>query len=68
MIKNEVVSAFNWVSSVGGSVLMGIHRPSSTFLGGLVGVRLTVLKGDRWVKRVVTVAIVAFALKLWISP
>lgn len=33
--------------------------------GSLLGVRLTVLKGHRWVKRVVTAAILVFAVKLW---
>ena len=36
-----------------------------TIVGGLVGARLTVLKGHRWVRGVVTVTIVLFALKLW---
>ena len=39
----------------GGAQLLGAAELG---LGGLVGVRLTVLKGDRWVKRVVTLAIV----------
>lgn len=32
--------------------------------GGLIGARLTVLKGHRWVRAVVTLAILAFALRL----
>lgn len=36
--------------------------------GGLLGVRLTVLKGHAWVRRVVTAAILVFAIKLWVSP
>jgi uncharacterized membrane protein YfcA len=35
--------------------------------GSLVGVRLTVRKGHAWVRGVVTVAIVAFAVKLWLG-
>ena len=38
---------------------------AGTVLGGLVGVKLTVLKGHVWVKRVVTVTIIVFALRLW---
>jgi hypothetical protein len=38
-----------------------------SFAGSLLGVRLTVLKGHRWVQGVVTVAIVVFALKLWLG-
>lgn len=38
-----------------------------TFLGGQLGVRLTVLKGHAWVRGVVTVAIVVVAIKLWFS-
>ncbi|MCP5117994.1 MAG: sulfite exporter TauE/SafE family protein, partial [bacterium] len=36
-------------------------------LGGLLGARLTVLKGHAWVKNVVTVTILVFAVKLWLS-
>lgn len=36
--------------------------------GALLGVRLNVLKGHRWVRRVVTAAVVVFALRLlWMS-
>lgn len=44
---------------------MGLTLAAGTVLGGLVGVRLTVLKGHRWVKGVVTAAVVVFAVKLW---
>ena len=46
----------------------GLSLAAGNFLGGQLGVRLTVLKGHRWVKRVVTLAIIGFALKLWLSP
>jgi len=45
----------------------GLALAAGTVLGGLVGVRLTVLKGHRWVRGVVTVAIVVFAIKIWWS-
>lgn len=35
--------------------------------GGLVGVRVAVLKGQRWLERAVTATIILFALLLWVS-
>lgn len=35
--------------------------------GSLVGVRLAILKGDRWLRGFVTTAIVVFAVALWIQ-
>lgn len=46
---------------------MGGALGAGTFLGGLLGVRITVLKGHAWVKRVVLVAVIVFAVKLWIG-
>lgn len=46
---------------------MGGALAAGTFLGGLLGVRITVLKGHAWVKRVVLVAVIVFAAKLWIG-
>jgi uncharacterized membrane protein YfcA len=47
--------------------LMGVVLAAGTTTGGIIGARLTVLKGHRWVRTVVTVAMIAFALKLWFS-
>lgn len=47
---------------------MGLALAGGNLIGGLIGAHLTVLKGHAWVKRVVVVMIVAFALKLWIAP
>jgi hypothetical protein len=47
--------------------LMGGSLAAGTLLGGLVGARLTILKGHRWVRGVVTVTVVLFALKLWLD-
>ncbi|MBW3661148.1 MAG: sulfite exporter TauE/SafE family protein [Gemmatimonadetes bacterium] len=47
---------------------MGAALAVGNLAGGLVGVRLTVLKGHAWVKRVVTVAVIAFAILLWVVP
>lgn len=46
---------------------LGLCLASGTILGGILGAHLTVLKGDRWIRRVVTVTIVVFAVKLWLS-
>jgi hypothetical protein len=46
---------------------MGLILAAGNLLGGLLGVRLTVLKGHAWVKRVVTATVLLFALKLWVS-
>jgi uncharacterized membrane protein YfcA len=51
-----------WVVWVPGLVL-----GAGNTVGGLLGVHLTVLKGHSWVKRVVTVAVIVFAVKLWFS-
>ena len=44
---------------------MGIALAIGNTLGGVIGVRLAVTKGHRWLKGVVTVTIIAFALRLW---
>ncbi len=46
---------------------IGLALGAGTIVGGLVGVKLTVLKGHAWIKNVVTVTIIVFALKLWFS-
>lgn len=43
---------------------MGLALGAGSLAGGQLGVRLTVLKGHRWVKAVVTAAVVVFAVKL----
>ena len=47
---------------------MGLALAVGNVLGGLWGVRLTVLKGHRWVKGVVTVAVLLMAVKLLVDP
>jgi len=44
--------------------LMGGALAAGNFTGALLGVRLAVLKGQAWIKRVVTVMIVLFAVRL----
>ena len=47
---------------------MGLALGAGNFLGGLVGVRTTILRGNAWIRRVVTIVIVVFAIKLWFFP
>lgn len=44
---------------------LGLILGAGTFVGGQIGVRLTTLKGHRWVRKVVTVTIILFAIILW---
>jgi len=46
---------------------MGFALAAGNFLGGLAGVHLQVLKGHTWVRGVVTVVIVIFAIRLLFS-
>jgi uncharacterized membrane protein YfcA len=46
---------------------LGLALAAGTLAGSQVGVHLTVLKGQEWVRRVVVVAVVVFALRLWIA-
>ena len=44
---------------------MGLALAAGNTIGSLIGVRLAVRKGHRWLKGVVTVTVIAFAIKLW---
>lgn len=46
---------------------MGLSLAAGNVVGGLIGVRLTVLKGHAWIKGAVTVAIIIFAILLLID-
>jgi uncharacterized membrane protein YfcA len=46
--------------------LTGFVLAAGTVLGGQLGVHLTVLKGHKWVKAVVTITVIVFAAKLWL--
>lgn len=59
------LAIFAWQGKV--HWIPGLVLAAGNLLGGLVGVRLTVLKGHRWVKGVVTAAVIAFAVKLWLG-
>ncbi len=56
------LALFAWSGKVDWA--MGFALAAGNFLGGLAGVRLQVLKGHNWVRGVVTVTIVAFAVQL----
>ena len=57
-----VLVLFAWNGKVDWA--MGIALAAGNFLGGLAGVHLQVLKGHTWVRGVVTVVIVIFAVRL----
>jgi uncharacterized protein len=44
---------------------MGLALAMGNTIGAQIGVRLAVRKGHRWVKGVVAVTVIAFAIKLW---
>jgi hypothetical protein len=44
---------------------LGITLAIGNSIGGIIGARLAVRKGHTWIKRIVTVTILAFALKLF---
>ena len=45
--------------------LFGIVLGIGNSFGGLIGVRLTILKGHSWIKNIVTVTVILFAIKLF---
>ena len=45
----------------------GLALGLGNILGGVVGVRLAVLKGHKWLEHIVTVTIVIFAVMLWVT-
>jgi len=45
----------------------GLVLGAGTLLGGQLGVKLTVLKGHKWIRIFVTVTVILFAAKLWLD-
>lgn len=45
----------------------GLVLGAGSVAGALLGVRLTVLKGHRWVRAMVTAAVIVFAVLLWVT-
>ncbi len=46
---------------------LGLVLAGGTMLGSQIGVHLTVLKGHKWIKKVVTITVIIMAIKLIIS-
>jgi uncharacterized membrane protein YfcA len=59
------LALFAWEGKV--AWMAGAALAVGSLAGSLLGVRLTVLKGHAWVRGVVTVAIVFFAILLWLE-
>ncbi len=59
------LALFAWSGKVDWA--MGLSLAAGNLIGGLAGVRLQVLKGHGWVRNVVTVTIVVFAIRLLIA-
>ncbi|HEY7471403.1 MAG TPA: sulfite exporter TauE/SafE family protein [Gemmatimonadota bacterium] len=60
------LALFAWSGKV--DWVVGTPLAAGHLIGALAGVRLTVLKGHAWIKRVLVVAVIAFAIKLWAAP
>ena len=59
------LALFTWAGKV--EWIPGLALAVGSLAGSLLGVRLAVLKGHAWVRGVVTIAIVVFAIKLWLA-
>ncbi|HUG52541.1 MAG TPA: sulfite exporter TauE/SafE family protein [Vicinamibacteria bacterium] len=59
------LAVFTWSDHVRWGA--GLALAAGSLAGGLAGVRLSVLMGNRWLQRVVTWALVVFAVLLWFS-
>ncbi len=70
-IKVLTVLCFTMVALVGFAAQdridwwLGVVLGMGNFVGGLLGAHLTVIKGHQWVRIVVTVTMIVFAVKLW---
>ena len=60
------LAIFAWTGRV--DWMVGLPLAAGHLLGALAGVRWTVLKGHVWIKRFLTVTVIAFAIKLWVAP
>jgi len=59
------LAMFAWAGQV--RWWLGLALAVGNVAGGLIGVRLTVLKGHAWIRGVVTIAVIALAIELWWS-
>jgi uncharacterized membrane protein YfcA len=46
---------------------LGLALAAGNVVGGLIGVRVTIRKGHAWVRGFVTIAVIVFAVRLWIT-
>lgn len=60
------LAIFAWQGQV--SWMHGVLLAAGTLVGGFMGARMSVLKGHAWIRRVVTLTVIAMALKLWLTP
>ncbi|MDA0738586.1 MAG: sulfite exporter TauE/SafE family protein [Nitrospirae bacterium] len=78
LVRGNAVKVFTVLVFTGMSLLhfvwhdkvdwpLGLALAGGTILGGLLGVKLTVLKGHEWVQHAVTVVVIVFALRLWFT-
>ena len=65
ILSSMVVSLGIFASQGKVDWLLGFALGAGNLMGGLLGVRLTILKGHGWIKKVVTVTVILFALRLW---
>lgn len=59
------LAIFTWEGKVDWT--LGLVLATGTMIGSQIGVHLTVLKGHKWIKKVVTVIVIVMAIKLLIS-
>ena len=59
------LAIFAWEGKVDWT--LGLVLAAGTMVGSQIGVHLTVLKGHRWIKKVVTVIVIIMAIKLIVS-
>ncbi len=59
------LALFAWKGQV--AWLPGLVLGVGSAAGGLAGVHLTVLKGHRWVRGVVTIVVILLAIQLWLT-
>jgi uncharacterized membrane protein YfcA len=64
LVTAVALALFAWDGKV--RWLEGLALAGGSVAGSLVGVRLAVLQGDRWLRWFVTVTIVVFAVFLWV--
>jgi uncharacterized membrane protein YfcA len=59
------LSLFAWYGKV--HWVVGLSLGAGTMVGGLMGVKLTIVQGHSWLKKFVTITMIGFAIKLWID-